>query len=154
MAVGEFIEMENMNITKQIDFMLIHDEFWQKRDASFKDNKEVVYIISCLKNGKGSEPRPIGRVLGSDSEGILYIGKASSVGRLADLLLSIRPSNNGKNHAFGVRYKQQEDFETLFPRDDLSIRLLSTPDSASLEKECLSQYFKQFGELPPFNRAK
>ncbi|MEX2364059.1 MAG: hypothetical protein WD597_10570, partial [Balneolaceae bacterium] len=49
---------------------------------------------------------PIKRFLGTDQEGILYIGKATSfIDRVIDLKKSISPDYIGTSHICGRRYK-------------------------------------------------
>jgi hypothetical protein len=133
---------------------LTGDDFLQHRDASFSEGQEVVYIISCAESENSNLKRSIGRVLTVDEAGTLYIGKASNVGRLVTLLLSVRDGNNGKNHSFGIRYKANPLFRDQFPLELLRIQLLSTPDSRHLETTKLSEYVACFGELPPLNHCE
>lgn len=134
-----------------MELHLTGDDFLQQREKAFIDQKQVVYIISCLENTDSLKKRRIGRVLGRDHSGILYIGKASNVGRMVSLLLSIRDGNNGKNHSFGIRYKANPIFRVKFPIELLRIKLISTQNARLLESKKLSDYLTEFGELPPLN---
>jgi len=136
-----------------MEFKLTGEEFLKNREDAFADNQEVVYVISCLDDEQSSTKRAIGRVLANDNDGILYIGRASNVGRLVTLLLSIRDGNNGKNHSFGIRYKDNQSFRAKFPLELLSIRLLSSAESRELETRKLREYVEVFGELPPLNHS-
>ena len=137
-----------------MEFDLIGDEFLQKRKSAFENGQEVVYILSCANTTEARDKRSIARVLGVDDSGTLYIGRASNVGRLVSLLLSVRDGNNGKNHSFGIRYKANPRFRELFPLELLRISLLSTVDSRSLETAQLRDYVDLYDELPPLNHCE
>lgn len=140
--------------SSDIEFGLVADDFWQKRAASFSQNQQVVYIINCSQGLDGDGKRLIQRVLGDDEGGALYIGMASNVGRLVQLLLSIRDGNDGKSHAVGIRYRSNPRFRVAFPLELLRIRLLSCHDARALEASLLEEYESEFGELPPLNRSR
>ena len=130
-------------MSKELTLFLIKDEFWQRRDEAFQNHDHVVYVIFSDK--------PVHRALGIDSKGILYIGAARKVGRLVQLLATVR--DNSKTHKFGIRYKSNPEFQNQYPVESLQVRLIPTDNPFVLERQKLSDYEKQFGELPPFNRG-
>jgi hypothetical protein len=97
---------------------------------------------------------PVSRILGVDESGILYIGKAGSETRLANLLKSVASRYIGFGHAFGVRYKVDDRFLVRFPEANLIIELVPTSTPDATELEFLERYEASFGELPPFNHSK
>ena len=137
-----------------MEFDLIGEKFLDERENAFTDGQEVVYVLSCARMSGSDDKRGISRVLGVDDTGTLYIGKASNVHRLVNLLLSVRDGNNGKNHSFGIRYKANPRFRELFPLEMMRISLVSTVDSRNLEATKLRQYVDRYGELPPMNHCE
>ena len=109
-----------------------------------------VYILKCGDDN----PIPINRLLGTDSEGILYIGKADSfTNRVAELKKSISPQYKSGSHECGSRYKSHSHIQGAFPYEKLYLSLVSSTDPRSTESDLLQQYEKTFGELPPLNRC-
>ena len=137
-----------------MELFLTKDEFWQQREKAFSEDHEVTYVISCYQNEENKTKRSVPRVLSNDKDGTLYIGKAENVMRLVTLLLSIRPQNKGKGHPFGIRYKQNPKYKELYPYDLLAINLIPTKDSRITEKEIISKYIENYGELPPLNHSE
>ncbi|WP_299804984.1 hypothetical protein [uncultured Shewanella sp.] len=132
-------------------FVISSPDFWYQIDASF-DKSGGMYILSCL--GDESIPRPISRLLGLDSEGILYLGMASSfLDRVIELKKSLSPSHCSRSHDCGVRYKNHQEISTMFPYDRLQIELIRSDDPKVTEQEALRKYLEEFGELPPLNRV-
>lgn len=111
-----------------------------------------VYILKC-ESIDGS-PIAINRLLASDREGILYIGKANSfLNRVADLKKSISPNYNSGSHECGTRYKQHSGISGAFPYESLYLNLLVHNEPRVLECSMLKEYEEKYGELPPLNRV-
>jgi hypothetical protein len=108
-----------------------------------------VYKIIAARDGMRI---PVNRFLGVDSEGVLYIGKATSfLDRVIDLKKSISPDYNGTAHICGRRYKSNPNIAVSFPYDILHIEFIQSDHPEKLERELLTEYAKQYGEVPPLN---
>ena len=128
----------------------IAGELWEDIDRAFGDVGGV-YKLFCRV---GNKRKSISRLLASDESGILYIGKADSFkDRVINLKKSISPKHKSSSHECGVRYKSSDQIKAQFPYEQLWLELTHSDDANKLEKEELSTYEKQFGELPPFNRV-
>ena len=113
--------------------------------------KGGVYRIYAQQNDK---PIPVGRLLGTDSSGTLYLGKADYfTDRTIELKKSTDPDYTSAGHEFGVRYKSNESIRIAYPYEALYAELIQSENPRELEKEKLMGYFNRFGELPPFNRV-
>ena len=94
-----------------------------------------------------------------DGEGILYIGMAGGGhdGGLCNRLWGFWTATTGKDetpHGAGRKYRRL--LARHFPNHQLqySFRQLRDPKQArKLERERLQHYQKQWGEVPPLNRA-
>ncbi|WP_295129102.1 hypothetical protein [uncultured Chitinophaga sp.] len=111
--------------------------------------KGGVYKIIAVRDGRRV---PINRFLGTDNEGILYIGKATSfIDRVVNLKKSISPNYNGTGHICGRRYKSNPSIAKLFPYDILYTELIETDTPEKVEKRLLREYLTIYGEVPPLN---
>lgn len=111
--------------------------------------KGGAYKIVAARKG---ERIPINRFLGTDKEGVLYIGKATSfIERVIDLKKSISPDFNGSAHICGRRYKSNPNIAKLFPFEVLHIELFQTDRPDELERSMLREYSNIYGEVPPLN---
>jgi hypothetical protein len=123
-------------------------DFWDEINKRHQQ-KGGVYKLIAVKDGKRI---PVNRFLGTDNDGILYIGKAISfLDRVIDLKKSIAPEFYGSGHDCGRRYKSDPGIPKQFPYDNLYIELSPTDNPKELEAALLEAYLKAFGELPPFN---
>ena len=118
------------------------------------DKSGGVYILKCSNEDNTFEPIPINRLLKSDKEGILYIGKANCfTNRVADLKKSLSPEYTSSSHECGARYKSNELFLKKLPFNRLFVELHKSDNPRILEGKFLEKYEREFGELPPFNRS-
>lgn len=132
------------------------DGLLQIADKGFSDSinhrhqsKGGVYKIIAVRNG---QRQSINRFLGTDSEGVLYIGKATSfLDRVVDLKKSISPDYNGSAHICGRRYKSNPNIARQFPFDILFIDLIPTDNPEELERKLIVEYATIYGEVPPLN---
>jgi hypothetical protein len=133
-------------------FLKISDtEFWNSINKEFS-NGGGVYKVIATDNEK---PVAIQRLLDIDTEGVLYIGKATSfLERVIFLKTSTDPDYESSNHEFGVRYKKHETMKTKFPYYKLFVHLEASDKPDTLESEALKNYHDKFGELPPLNRRQ
>jgi hypothetical protein len=108
-----------------------------------------VYKIIAARDGLRI---PVNRFLGTDNEGVLYIGKATSfLDRVIDLKKSISVDYHSTAHICGRRYKSNPKIAVSFPYDILHLELIQSDHPEKLEKELLAEYAKQYGEVPPLN---
>ena len=130
------------------EYNLSDDKLWDKINNDFQ-NKGGVYQL--FYKGKG-KVRPIGRFLGIDHEGILYIGKATRfLDRIIELKKTIDPQKKSASHICGRRYNKSENIRKEFPFKNLFVRLIENSQPEKTEKELLNDYFTIFGEVPPLN---
>lgn len=123
-------------------------ELWQIINEKFA-TKGGVYKIIAARDGKRI---PVNRFLGTDLEGVLYIGKATSfIDRVIDLNKSISPKYRGAKHICGRRYKSIPNIAKHFPYDMLCVELIQTDSPELLERQLLDEYTSIFGERPPLN---
>ena len=113
----------------------------------------VYYIRWVNKRGK---PVPIGRILGTDPEGTVYIGmtgKGNGSG-LCNRLWTFWDKASGRAGAHSgakrfrrnlVKHASIDDFEFCHRRAS------SREDARRIEIACLRDYEKTWGELPPLN---
>lgn len=130
---------------------LADPNLWDKINQQFS-NKGGIYKIIAIRN---NVPITINRLLGADSDGVLYIGKATSfLERVIDLKKSTDPDYISSSHEFGSRYKQHSVMKSLFPFEHISVSLELCDCPAEIESAELKKYYEKFGELPPLNRRK
>ena len=111
------------------------------------------YILKCLQ-ANNSPPIPVNRLLASDEEGILYIGKANSfIDRVAELKKSISPEYLSSSHECGSRYKINNAIQEKYPYENLIVELQGSNNPREKEAVLLKEYEYKFGELPPLNRS-
>lgn len=130
--------------------LLLFDDktFWQLINDRHAE-KGGVYKIIAVRDGHRV---PINRFLGTDNDGVLYIGKATSfINRVIELKRSIASDYNGTTHICGRRYKSNPNIAKLFPYNILHIELIETDSPEKLERQFLNEYSNVYGEVPPLN---
>jgi len=111
-----------------------------------------VYKLHCLKKDSQNEFIPIDRILGTDPEGVLYIGQTGSDHRrIAKLRSSLSPGPMRYIHHAGIRYKKNQKLQNHFPSDRLCITFKPVSNPKSVESKEIQDYFNKFGEVPPLN---
>lgn len=134
-------------------FIISSKNMWHEINDQF-NNGGGVYILKCLRSADSLTPVPINRLLGSDKDGTLYIGKANCfTDRVAELKKSISPDYSSGSHECGSRYKSNDIFSKELPYENLYIELIGSDNPRETEASKLKEYEKQYGELPPFNRV-
>jgi len=132
-------------------FQISDPDFWDKINFTF-GIKGGVYRLYSNQSGR---PAPVPRLLDTDTEGILYIGKASSfLDRVIALKKSIIPEYHGKSHVCGRRYKRLREITNIaekYPHETLYVELIPDDNPELLESTLLYQYECRFGEVPPLN---
>lgn len=127
------------------------ENFWHNINDNFKTGGGI-YILSCTDQ-MGNTIR-IGRLLGEDPDGILYIGKADTfLNRVIELKKSLSPKHVSQSHECGARHKSNEAISQRFPYDQLQIDLIADDNPRVAEQKALASYLTRYGELPPFNRV-
>lgn len=122
--------------------------FWDSINERHQQ-KGGVYKIIAVADGKRV---PINRFLGTDNEGVLYIGKATSfLDRVLDLKKSLSPAYNSGAHICGRRYKSLPKIAQHFPFETLHVDLLPSDTPEVLEVQLLDSYRNTYGEVPPLN---
>ena len=100
-------------------------------------------------------PLKLDRVLGSDEEGLLYIGKSENLReRLRMLWRVLNPKLKATAHTFGTKYNNNKKLREAFPLNSLYVSFRITTKPKTLESELLDKYFSNYGEVPPFNSPK
>ena len=132
-------------------FAISDTMLWDKINNAF-GNRGGVYKVIAIKN---EAPITINRLLGADTNGVLYIGKAISyLDRVITLKKSLDPVYISSNHDFGVRHKKHSLITEQFPYEILFVELLESENPNDLERKELNEYYDKFGELPPMNRLQ
>lgn len=133
-------------------YKISDSELWYKIKSDFSKNGGI-YKLSCLDENNNTIR--VNRLVKSDPNGILYIGKATSfLDRVINLKKSISPDYNSDSHECGLRHKNSNSIKSKFPYQNLVIELTSFEDIDMVEKKLLNEYELEFGELPPLNRNK
>ena len=111
-----------------------------------------VYFIQSYNN---QIPIRLNRVLGTDEEGVLYIGKSENLReRLRMLWRVLNAKLKATAHTFGTKYNDNKKLREAFPLKSLYVSFRITNEPKSLESELLYKYFSKYGEVPPFNSSK
>ncbi|RKN83354.1 hypothetical protein [Ulvibacterium marinum] len=132
------------------NYRIIDKDFWYKIKNDFPIGGGVYELYCMNKYGKTI---PVNRMLGTDDEGLLYIGKAGSfLDRVIELKKSISPDYNSRGHECGARYKASKGIQEIYPYENLFVYLTSSENERILEIEKLNGYLEKFGEFPPLNR--
>lgn len=130
------------------EYRLSNESLWKEIYKDFEE-KGGAYILFYKDK---EQIRPISRFLGIDTNGILYIGKATSyLDRVINLKKSLDPVKKSSSHICGRRYKKNINIVNEFPFQSLYIRILTHENPEVKERELLSEYFDKFGEVPPLN---
>jgi len=129
-------------------YKINNENLWSLIDIDF-GNDGGIYKVIWIKDNK---PKNISRLINSDYQGVLYIGKAQRfLDRVIDLKKSLLPKYKSDNHDFGKRHYNTPILKENIPLDELFIELTSSNIPEVKETEELEKYYKTHGELPPFN---
>lgn len=129
-------------------YKINNENLWTLIDIDF-GNDGGIYKVIWIKDNK---PKTISRLINSDNQGVLYIGKAQTfLDRVIDLKKSLLPKYKTDNHDFGKRYNNTPILKENILLDELFIELTSSKKPELKEAEELEKYYKTHGELPPFN---
>jgi hypothetical protein len=126
---------------------LVENTFWGEIPE-----KAGVYFIHSYDNG---HPTGLNRVLGTDEEGVLYIGRSVNLReRLRMFWRVLDPKLKATAHTFGTKYNDNKKLWEAFPLKSLYVSYRITTEPKKLESELLDKYFSKYGEVPPFNSSK
>ena len=129
-------------------FLISDKDFWTHINTKHL-TKGGVYKVIATKDGRRL---PVDRFLGTDNDGVLYIGCATSfLDRVIDLKKSIDPTYIATSHDCGKRYKTNPNIAKKFPYDSLYIDLFPSDNPKQKETELLTEYRNTYGEAPPLN---
>ena len=129
-------------------FKINNENLWSQIDLNYGDSVGIYKIIWIRDN----KPKIIPRLINSDNQGVLYIGKAQRfLDRVLDLKKSLLPKYKTDNHDFGKRYYNTPILKQNIALDELFIDLTSSNNPELLERNELDKYYITNGELPPFN---
>ncbi|MDP2904011.1 MAG: hypothetical protein Q8N96_13060 [Methylovulum sp.] len=131
---------------------LVHHEIWKQIENDIGYNKAGVYKLHCFADDNKSY-RATSRLLGQDTDGVLYIG--SSKNCLVTRILALRKSlcaaadkyagfTDINAHQCGKKYSQA--VQTKFPFKSLCVTIYSVP---LFEKEGLGEILLENPPLPP-----
>ena len=131
-----------------MEYIKLSDKlFWQ----SIPPSSGVYFIYSLNDNGLPIESQ---RLLGTDTEGVLYIGKSNNLrDRLRMLWRVLNPEYKTTAHTFGSKYNSYKILREYFPHDKFAIKFEESKLPLELEKKSLKYYLNTFGEVPPFNSS-
>lgn len=125
-----------------------NENLWSLINIDF-GNHGGIYKVIWIKD---NNPKTIPRLINSDNQGVLYIGKCHTfLDRVIDLKKSLLPKYKSDNHDFGKRYNNTPILNKSICLDEIFIELRSSENPKKTEAEELEEYYKTFGELPPFN---
>ena len=141
--------MEQLNLFKE--FSVLHEKFYKEFESWFSEVSKQTNLINGVYTLYVKES--ICRVLATDTNGTLYIGKGIIVNyakpRIGTLVNSL--NNTAIYHEAGERYNKLL-YKAKFPLDKLILKVELFEDAGSIEALKLDEYLRTFGELPPLNR--
>ena len=130
------------------EYLLSSKTLWYEINNNYQENGGA-YKLYCKENGL---VRPVERFLGRDTDGILYIGKATSyLVRVIYLKKTFDPNMKSDSYICGRRYNKNESIKETYPFQNLFIELIGHNSPEDKEKELLNECFTKFGEVPPLN---
>ncbi|MBW6479930.1 MAG: hypothetical protein K0B37_10915 [Bacteroidales bacterium] len=122
-------------------------------DQAFHDDiqgRQGIYFLHSLD--EYGKPKPTQRLLGTDEEGILYIG--TTKGRtLSERLADFRKTvlKKSESHIAGRKYKQIPILMKNYPDSSLAFSFIECEDPPARESDAIREYINRFGEKPPLN---
>ncbi|WP_282055672.1 hypothetical protein [Maribacter luteus] len=131
-------------------YRIMDKDFWYQIERDFPTGGGT-YELFC--KDENQDIIPVNRLLGKDTNGVLYIGKAKNfLDRVITLKKSISPDYISENHECGTRYKLSDGIKKSFPYEGLHVKLTYSQHERELELVKFNEYLGKFGEYPPLNR--
>ncbi len=118
-------------------------------------NQKGVYVIYALNADE--MPQAINRVLGTDKNGVLYIGqttKQTFKDRLDMFRRVMNPDYAASAHSGGLNLKQIPALRNRLPANCIYVQVFPHQNPEAEEKRIIETYRQEFGEVPPLNRSK
>lgn len=118
-------------------------------------NQKGVYVIYALNPDE--TPQPINRVLGTDKNGVLYIGQTTDQvfkTRLDSFKRVMNPALAANNHSGALNMKEIERLRQRFPITNLFVSIIPSATPKQDETRMIEEYRQEFGEVPPLNGSK
>ena len=126
---------------------------WLKENLPILSSHDgVVYKLFTEASGKRIT---IPRVAGEDEAGILYIGKTTKpFNRLALLHQSFKANHNKLwLHGADEIYWQCQAVQEKYLFKNMKVEIILSKDCKKEETKAIVAYYRQYGEVPPFNGA-
>ncbi|WP_250432452.1 hypothetical protein [Hanstruepera flava] len=117
-------------------------------DANTKLKKGIYKIYWIRNNGK---PKHISRILGTDKEGLLYIGKTD--GTVRNRLNQFRCTAflKSTNHSGALKYRTSNALREAMNNSELFFVAEYCINPSEKEKILIKEYRDLYGEVPPLN---
>jgi len=143
------------------DEEMLDEEFFLAPQEHEVELDGIYFLVATLSDGHS---KPIGRALGTDAEGVLYVGRsgAKQGRRLFDRLKEFWVTANGlrrkDSHSAGTRYKNCLLWEMKYPLERIKVVWRTMPHATpkkliAAESREIRKYFNKYGEVPPLNAS-
>lgn len=141
-------------------YRLCDPRLWDQIEASIGQNGGL-YRLRCVQQIRPHHFRPVMRITGKDSQGILYIDCAKVLAtRVAFLQAALYAANNDDKladndmHPAGKFYLNDQ-VRAQYPYEYLGVTIepMDAPFEAvnAAKNRALHDYLHRVGEMPPFN---
>lgn len=129
---------------------------------NYQDFRNQLKSFQEENQGKGflyklSTPKPVNRIGGVDKTGILYIGQTTKlIDRVSYLYRSFEKKPPQKilfRHGADEIYWQCLNVQEQYPFPNMKVEITAWDNSKEAEESAIREYYKEFGEVPPFNGA-
>jgi hypothetical protein len=117
--------------------------------------QQGVYILYALNSDLS--PQPINRVLGIDTNGVLYIGQTTQQDfktRISKFKSVMNPNLAAKKHSGALNFKEIQKLRERFPISALYVSIIPSSKPKQEESRLIEEYRQIFGEVPPLNGSK
>ena len=147
------MEMDiNKILSQSVRLSIVHSQFYKIWDSKNFDNSGVYLLQRIDENEK---IKPIPRLLDSDDQGVLYIGKSDNLNNRLGILINLLngTSTTGK-HSMGRRFQEIEKFQEYLRPENMILRIFFCDSPRQVESSLLEEYLQEYGELPPLNNSR
>jgi len=118
-------------------------------DTDVLPNEPGVYRLIAL-NTRG-RPKPLARVGGKDSQGVLYIGRSQNLRSRLRSLRRMLFDGAPLGHIAGLTYRASPAIRRFAPPSRIAFHFKASDDYKEQERKRLRTYFRKYGEVPPLN---
>ena len=142
----------NKILSQSVRLSIVHSQFYKIWDSKNFDNSGVYLLQRIDENEK---IKPIPRLLDSDDQGVLYIGKSDNLNNRLGILINLLngTSTTGK-HSMGRRFQEIEKFQEYLRPENMILRIFFCDSPRQVESSLLEEYLQEYGELPPLNNSR